>query len=373
MCLLLVLLILLLPAGHSRSQLSDCDVRTYGARCDNSTDDTAALQVAIDACAPQRRRVVIGSAGVCLSRPLTLRSHTELVVAKGTTLKALRNKLADTPFVYAVNATGISVLGNGTIDGSGAQWWAARRSNKALGRPHLIRFDNVSHVLLENLTLLNAANHFTNLHGSHYRIYGLSIRSPSSHIAPNTDGINTKCTDVHIRGCDITNGDDSVVMKAPSIDVLVEDTIVRQGNGFVVGTADDTFEHSFKNITFRRSIAEGTMFGAHVIISSRAARADPSMVCSGRGYHCTGSNTLRHRYQPERTEHWWPRHHEIGRGGACQCQCRLDRQDRKRQLCANKRPRTCGRAFHMQCWAVAVPRHPAGACPAGCSTGQCHA
>jgi polygalacturonase len=282
MCLLLVLLILLLPAGHSRSQLSDCDVRTYGARCDNSTDDTAALQVAIDACAPQRRRVVIGSAGVCLSRPLTLRSHTELVVAKGTTLKALRNKLADTPFVYAVNATGISVLGNGTIDGSGAQWWAARRSNKALGRPHLIRFDNVSHVLLENLTLLNAANHFTNLHGSHYRIYGLSIRSPSSHIAPNTDGINTKCTDVHIRGCDITNGDDSVVMKAPSIDVLVEDTIVRQGNGFVVGTADDTFEHSFKNITFRRSIAEGTMFGAHVIISSRAARADPSMVCSLR-------------------------------------------------------------------------------------------
>ena len=70
--------------------------------------------------------------------------------------------------------------------------------------------------------------------------------------------------DVHVRGCDIANGDDSVVMKAPSQDVLVEDTIVRQGNGFVIGTADDNFEHTFHNITFRRSTAEKTMFGCHV-------------------------------------------------------------------------------------------------------------
>ena len=39
---------------------------------------------------------------------------------------------------------------------------------------------------------------------------------------------------------------------------------MRQGNGFVIGTADDTFEHIFRNITFRNSTAENTMFGCHI-------------------------------------------------------------------------------------------------------------
>ena len=258
--LLLQLLFQLEDCISSHHQQPDCDVASYGAKCDNATDNTAALQSAIDKCAPQRRRVVISSNGLCLSQPLTLRSHTQLVVAAGVTLKA-GQKWTGTPFLYAANATDVAIMGNGTIDGSGAQWWLPHGQP---GRPHLIRFDNVSHVLLENVTLLNAANHFTNLHGAHYRIYGVTMRSPPSHIAPNTDGINTKCTDVHVRGCDITNGDDSVVMKAPSRDVLVEDTVVRQGNGFVVGTADDDFEHTFHNITFRRSVAENTTFGCHI-------------------------------------------------------------------------------------------------------------
>ena len=253
----LLLALLLQPPGclTSSRQRGDCeDVRSFGAKCDSATDDTAALQAAIDACAPRRRRVVVGG-GLCLSQPLTLRTHTELLVAKGATLKAGRKWVDGRPFVYASNATDIAIVGNGTIDGSGAQWWLPHGQP---GRPHLIRFDSVSDVLLQNLTLLNPANHFTNLHGDHYRIYGVTMRSPPSHIAPNTDGVNTKCTDVHVRGCDISNGDDSVVMKAPSRDVLVEDTVVRQGNGFVVGTADDTFEHVFSNITFRRSVAENT-------------------------------------------------------------------------------------------------------------------
>jgi hypothetical protein len=55
-----------------------------------------------------------------------------------------------------------------------------------------------------------------------------------------------------------------VVLKAPSQHVLIEDTVVRQGNGFVVGTADDPFEHVFRNITFRNSVAVKTMFACHI-------------------------------------------------------------------------------------------------------------
>lgn len=45
---------------------------------------------------------------------------------------------------------------------------------------------------------------------------GLTIRSPPFHTSPNTDGINLRAHGVHVSGCDITNGDDSVVLKAPS-------------------------------------------------------------------------------------------------------------------------------------------------------------
>jgi polygalacturonase len=205
---------------EAAARLGDCMVSAYGAKCDNVTDDTAALQAAIDNCAPQRRRVVIGSGLFCLSQPLTLRSYTVLAVAAGATLKAGPQKWLGTPFLYAANATDISIVGNGTIDGSGALWWLPHGQP---GRPHLIRTDSVDNVLLQNLTLLNAANHFTNLHGSHYRIYGVTMRSPPSHIAPNTDGVNTKCTDVHVRGCDITNGDDSVPPRAITITIRTVD------------------------------------------------------------------------------------------------------------------------------------------------------
>ena len=66
---------------------------------------------------------------------------------------------------------------------------------------------------------------------------------------------------VHIRGADIKNGDDSICMKSPAQDVLVESSTVRQGNGFVVGTSDDA---DFRNITFRNCTAIGTAFGIHI-------------------------------------------------------------------------------------------------------------
>ena len=35
------------------------------------------------------------------------------------------------------------------------------------------------------------------------------------------------------------NGDDSICMKSPAKHVLVENSLVRQGNGLVIGTSDE--------------------------------------------------------------------------------------------------------------------------------------
>ena len=107
----------------------------------------------------------------------------------------------------------------------------------------------------------------------------------------NTDGFDIHATDVHIRGVDVTNGDDSICapprlrvlsalfpchqpgqdlgllvchgagMKSPARDVLVEDSVVRQGNGLVVGTSDPV---AISNISFRNCTTLATHFGCHI-------------------------------------------------------------------------------------------------------------
>jgi hypothetical protein len=91
------------------------------------------------------------------------------------------------------------------------------------------------------------------LMGAHYEIIDVTIRSPNYTIAPNTDGLDIAAHYVHISGADITNGDDSICMKTPAQDVLVENSIVRQGNGLVVGTSDKA---AFQNITFRSTLLQ---------------------------------------------------------------------------------------------------------------------
>ena len=65
----------------------------------------------------------------------------------------------------------------------------------------------------------------------------------------------------HITNADIKNGDDSICMKSPARNILVENSLVQQGNGLVVGTSSNA---DFANITFRNCTAIGTAFGCHV-------------------------------------------------------------------------------------------------------------
>ena len=106
--------------------------------------------------------------------------------------------------------------------------------------------------------------------GRQHRVDGVTIVSPNWVTAPNTDGIDIAAHDVHITGVDITNGDDSICIKSPSANILVEDSIVRKGNGFVVGTAssgldgDDQNLFDVRNVTFRNSVAIDTTFACHI-------------------------------------------------------------------------------------------------------------
>ena len=124
--------------------------------------------------------------------------------------------------------------------------------------------------VIRGLTLINPAFWCVLLGGRRFRVSGVTIRSPGWLGAPNTDGIDVAAEGVHIEHCDIRNGGDSIAIKSPSADVLVEHTVARQGNGLVVGAAgsglpgEDQTLHSVRNVTFRHCVAVDTTFGCHI-------------------------------------------------------------------------------------------------------------
>ena len=259
-------LLLVLPVVDAGAT---CLLATHALKCDGRSDDTHALQAALTSCAADSEGpgpVPLPVGRTCVSFPVTIPSHGGLLLPHGTVLKAGRSILwpntslsVARPFITSVpGAVNLSLTGVGTVDGSGAQWWTG--NNKTPRRPLLIELDAAG-VLLEGLLLLNPAAWTTSLAGSSYRIVGIKIRSPDYAHAPNTDGLDISAQGVHISGVDIQNGDDSICMKSPAQDVLVENSVVRQGNGLVVGTSSNA---DFRNITFRNITAIGTAFGCHI-------------------------------------------------------------------------------------------------------------
>ena len=238
-------------------------------RCDG-TDDTSALQQALIKC----DLVSIPENVTCQTLPLTIQSHTILDVrgllqsmprsewpVKDRTIKAR-------PLLSATSAVNVTLRGTGRIDGRGSDWW--HPLYELLPRPRLITLTNVTNAEVADLTLTNPAFWTMLIGGSDFFIHDVTIRAPNWGVAPNTDGIDVAATNVLIQRVDISNGDDSICIKSPSSNVLVEDSIVRQGNGFVVGTAGSGLDgaeenlYDVRNITFRNSVAIDTTFGCHI-------------------------------------------------------------------------------------------------------------
>ena len=118
-----------------------CNVRDYGARGDNATEDTLAIQRALDACSPGV--TVLPAPGLYLSRALNLagKSDIEVRIAAGATLMlwphvdswnasgVFMDLLSNAVFHPAAGdvvaqrqvaiTTNITITGGGVIDGQG--------------------------------------------------------------------------------------------------------------------------------------------------------------------------------------------------------------------------------------------------------------
>ena len=233
------------------------DITSFGAVGDGRTMATAAIQKAIDTAAAETGRVVVPK-GRFLSGPLKLRTDSHLHLEDGAVL-AMSDQAADFPatngnrpaFLSATEARNVRLTGNGTIDGQGAPWWAAfRKESAAQGpkgprRPQLVVFDRCEGILIEGLHTLNPPNtHYSIRSSRDVVIRNIKANAPED--SPNTDALNLSgVRDVTISGCEISTGDDNIVLLCgapkPGQEPLVQDVTIRDcklgsGHGLSIGS-----------------------------------------------------------------------------------------------------------------------------------------
>ncbi|MFI5698163.1 glycoside hydrolase family 28 protein [Kribbella sp. NPDC051586] len=254
--------------------MTDHRITEYGA----DVDCTAAIAKAIAACEPGDRVVV--PEGTYLTGPIRLRSHIELHVSAGATLRFLTDPAAypivrtrwqgiecfsHSPLIYAYDEVNVAITGTGTLDGgAGADnWWSNTRPRGDWERllqlvedgvpvedrvfepghgfrPSFIQPHTCHRVRIEDVRIVNAPMWVVHpVFCSDVLVRGITIDS----LGPNNDGCNPdSCKDVVITGCSFTTGDDCIAIKSgrdddgrrvarPSQNILIESCRFTAGHG----------------------------------------------------------------------------------------------------------------------------------------------
>ncbi len=242
-----------------------CDARTFGAKGDGVTLDSAAISNAIAACVKQGGGTVYFAPGRYVIGTVQLYSHIRLLLESGAALVGshdIHEYLPSPPFGFArhygvditgegavlgmliaKNAEDISIEGQGEIDGQGDSFVSMQTSHggndympqyvrnpekfetamstlefgpvEPVNRPGtMIVFFHCSNVRLHGITLRSAPNwtlHLQDVEGA--AISGIQVLNNPK--IPNNDGIDCmQCRHVRISDCAIDAGDDDFAIVA---------------------------------------------------------------------------------------------------------------------------------------------------------------
>ncbi len=191
------------------------DVKAHGAAGDGKTNDTKAIQQAIDACARSGGGTVHLPAGTFVSGTLVLKSNVTLYLSAGATLAGSRRIEDYQPnhLIYAKGAENIGIEGPGKIDGNGdAFWYPDFKPHKRRPSP-LIELVDCRDVRIRDVRIRNTPGWGIHpLNCERVEIRGISMISPMR--GPNTDGIDPDSSrHVIISDSYIETGDDCIVLK----------------------------------------------------------------------------------------------------------------------------------------------------------------
>ena len=231
---------------RTRKETCTLDVRSFGAKGDGETDDTAMIQAAI-LCCPDGGRVLIPPGDYVIG-PLFLKSRMTLEITDGAALKLLTDRMrfpvlpGDTPadnadgeillglfegcatdgFASALNGvdlTDVAVIGEGVIDGRAQEgdWWVRPKEIRIASRGNLFYTQRCKGVLVQGITFMNSPS--WNLHPTYSEdLDFIDVRVKAPWDSPNTDGFDPEsCRNVRLLGAEISVGDDCIAIKSGKI------------------------------------------------------------------------------------------------------------------------------------------------------------
>jgi polygalacturonase len=263
------------------------NVTTYGAIGDGTTINTTAIQNAINAAVAAGGGTVEVPAGskAYMSDHLTLGSNIRLQVDSGATLRMLPPATyanAAVNFITAgdsssgLTAHDVEITGPGTIDGNGSTWWSLST------RPKMIHIDLTTTAQVKNITLLNSSKmHLMTLGTNNVTISGVTISAPST--SPNTDGIDPSGNDYIIQNCNVSVGDDDIVLKAETqscADILVNNCTIGTGHGVSIGAQTNVGVNGYR-------VTNCSFSGTDYVIRLKAQRGEGGLVTNVLFDHIT--------------------------------------------------------------------------------------
>ncbi len=239
-------------------------ISSYGAIADKSTDNTKAIQSAIDAAVNAGGGKVIIPMGEYLCGPLMFSSNLELHLDEGAVLKLLPidrypgGTTEGNNFISGANLHDIAITGKGTIDGQGSPWWKFAKTEGAK-RPRMITFRDCSRILISQVKLVNSPMFHIAIGGgktNNVTVLGVIVRAPSSKdpIDPshNTDACDVTGSKILVKDCDISVGDDDYTCGGGTSDVLITNCTYGNGHGVSIGsgTKNGVSNFTVENCTF---------------------------------------------------------------------------------------------------------------------------
>lgn len=248
------------------------DVTHYGAKADNTTNNTIAFTNALAAVNQAGGGTLLVPAkpglieSIYLTLPLNLSASTRLRVERGVTLKALcdlkhwpkiprlpsyaSSGLWNAPFIGASYVSDIIIDGGGIIDSSGACFWGSNEK-----RGNLLLFERVQRAELHDVLFMNSP--YWTLHiwdSNDIWLHDITVHNPASSdnpalfYGPNTDGIDIDSSrQVLVENSLIHAGDDCIVLKSgkdgygrkfntPTANILVRNVTLDACSCFKHGT-----------------------------------------------------------------------------------------------------------------------------------------